>query len=241
MRDIVQISDVEGYEWVTDDLFYSVKEQKVFESGVDGERLYIPVERNGQIRLENKDGRGCPFTLMGNLVSACVDHALEEEKVEREKVEREKVNVKINTLGGFHWVADNYYFSLTEEKLYYTDENGNRVYPVVLSHGMVNVVSGNNGRLYPISIGMIMKQLGMTPKPVEDRDEIPSNRGFIIGKLVNGAIRIARNPKTHHEEESCDKELDRLASTYPDVFFVKLAIRDVVVGKVETKVTVSRL
>ena len=236
MRDIVQISKVKGYEWVVDNLFYSVREQKVFESGADGERWYISVERNGQIRLENKDGRGCPFTLMGNLVSACVDHALEEEKVEREKVD-----VKVNTLGGFHWVAENYYFSLTEEKLYYTDENGNRVCPVVLSHGMVNVVSGNNGRLYPISIGMIMKQLGMTPKPVEDRDEIPSNRGFIIGKLVNGVIRIARNPKTHHEEESCDKELDRLASTYPDVFFVKLAIRDVVVGKVETKVTVSRL
>lgn len=236
MRDIVQISKVKGYEWVVDNLFYSVREQKVFESGADGERWYISVERNGQIRLENKDGRSCPFTLMGNLVSACVDHALEEEKVEREKVD-----VKVNTLGGFHWVAENYYFSLTEEKLYYTDENGNRVYPVVLSHGMVNVVSGNNGRLYPISIGMIMKQLGMTPKPVEDRDEIPSNRGFIIGKLVNGVIRIARNPKTHHEEESCDNELDRLASAYPDVFFVKLAIRDVVVGKVETKVTVSRL
>lgn len=236
MSDIVQISKVKGYEWVVDNLFYSVREQKVFESGADGERWYISVERNGQIRLENKDGRGCPFTLMGNLVSACVDHALEEGKVEREKVD-----VKVNTLGGFHWVAENYYFSLTEEKLYYTDENGNRVYPVVLSHGMVNVVSGINGRLYPISIGMIMKQLGMTPKPVEDRDEIPSNRGFIIGKLVNGVIRIARNPKTHHEEESCDKELDRLASAYPDVFFVKLAIRDVVVGKVETKVTVSRL
>ena len=236
MRDIVQISKVKGYEWVVDNLFYSVREQKVFERGADGERWYISVERNGQIRLENKDGRGRPFTLMGNLVSACVDHALEEEKVEREKVD-----VKVNTLGGFHWVAENYYFSLTEEKLYYTDENGNRVYPVVLSHGMVNVVSGNNGRLYPISIGMIMKQLGMTPKPVEDRDEIPSNRGFIIGKLVNGVIRIARNPKTHHEEESCDKELDRLASAYPDVFFVKLAIRDVVVGKMETKVTVSRL
>lgn len=236
MRDIVQISAVRGYEWVVDNLFYSVREQKVFESGADGERWYISVERNGQIRLENKDGRGCPFTLMGNLVSACVDHALEEEKVEREKVD-----VKVNTLGGFHWVAENYYFSLTEEKLYYTDENGNRVYPVVLSHGMVNVVSGNNGRLYPISIGMIMKTLGMTPKPVEESDEIPSNRGFIIGKLVNGVIRIARNPKTHHEEESCDKELDRLASTYPDVFFVKLAIRDVVVGKMETKVTVSRL
>ena len=236
MRDIVQISKVKGYEWVVDNLFYSVREQKVFESGADGERWYISVERNGQIRLENKDGRGCPFTLMGNLVSACVDHALEEEKVEREKVD-----VRVNTLGGFHWVAENYYFSLTEEKLYYTDDNGNCVYPVVLSHGMVNVVSGNNGRLYPISIGMIMKQLGMTPKPVEDRDEIPSNRGFIIGKLVNGAIRIARNPKTHHDEESCDKELDRLASNYPDVFFVKLAIRDVVVGKMETKVTVSRL
>ena len=231
MRDIVQISEVGGYEWVADNLFYSVSEQKVFESGADGERWYISVERNGQIRLENKDERGCPFTLMGNLVSACVDHALEEEKVD----------VKVNTLGGFHWVAENYYFSLTEEKLYYTIENGERVYPVVLSHGMVNVVSGNNGRLYPISIGMIMKQLGMSPKPVEDRDEIPSNRGFIIGKLVNGVIRIARNPKTHHEEESCDKELDRLASTYPDVFFVKLAIRDVVVGKMETKVTVSRL
>lgn len=236
MRDIVQISAVRGYEWVVDNLFYSVREQKVFESGADGERWYISVERNGQIRLENKDGRCCPFTLMGNLVSACVDHALEEEKVEREKVD-----VKVNTLGGFHWVAENYYFSLTEEKLYYTDENGNRVYPVVLSHGMVNVVSGNNGRLYPISIGMIMKTLGMTPKPVEESDEIPSNRGFIIGKLVNGVIRIAHNPKTHHEEESCDKELDRLASTYPDVFFVKLAIRDVVVGKMETKVTVSRL
>nr|DAS14303.1 MAG TPA: hypothetical protein [Caudoviricetes sp.] len=236
MRDIVQISAVRGYEWVADNLFYSVGEQKVFESGTDGERWYIGLERNGQIRLKNKDEYGCPFTLMGTLVSACVDYALEEEKAEREKV-----NVKINTLGGFHWVADNYYFSLTEEKLYYTDENGNRVYPVVLSHGMVNVVSGNNGRLYPISIGMIMKQLGMTPKPVEDRDEIPSNRGYIIGKLVNGAIRIARNPKTHHEEESCDKELDRLASTYPDVFFVKLAIRDVVVGKMETKVTISRL
>lgn len=236
MRDIVQISKVNGYEWVVDNLFYSVREQKVFERGADGERRYISVERNGQIRLENKDGRGCPFTLMGNLVSACVGHALEEVKVERVKVD-----VKVNTLGGFHWVAENYYFSLTEEKLYYTVENGNRVYPVVLSHGMVNVVSGNNGRLYPISIGIIMKQLGMTPKPVEDRDEIPSNRGFIIGKLVNGVIRIARNPKTHHEEESCDNELDRLASTYPDVFFVKLAIRDVVVGKVETKVTVSRL
>lgn len=236
MRDIVQISDVEGYEWVTDDLFYSVKEQKVFESGVDGERLYIPIERNGQIRLKNRDEIGYPFTLMSNLVSSCVDYALEEEKAEREKV-----NVKVNTLGGFHWVAENYYFSLTEEKLYYIVENGERVYPVVLSHGMVNVVSGNNGRLYPISIGMIMKQLGIAQKPLEESDEIPSNRGFIIGKLVNGAIRIARNPKTHHEEESCDKELDRLASTYPDVFFVKLAIRDVVVGKMETKVTVSRM
>lgn len=236
MRDIVQISAVKGYEWVADNLFYSVSEQKVFESGADGERWYIPIERNGQIRLKNKDEYGCPFTLMQNLVSACVDYALEEKKAEREKVD-----VKVNTLGGFNWVAENYYFSLTEEKLYYVIEKGERVYPVVLSHGMVNVVSGNNGRLYPISIGMIMKQLGMSPKPVEDRDEIPSNRGFIIGKLVNGAIRIARNPKTHHEEESCDKELDRLASTYPDVFFVKLAIRDVVVGKVETKVTVSRL
>lgn len=236
MRDIVQISEVEGYEWVADNLFYSVSEQKVFESDADGERWYIPIERNGQIRLKNKDEYGCPFTLMQNLVSACVNHSLAEEKAEREEV-----NVKVNTLGGFHWVAENYYFSLAEEKLYYTDENGNRVYPVVLSHGMVNVVSGNNGRLYPISIGMIMKQLGMTPKPVEESDEIPSNRGFIIGKLVNGVIRIASNPKTHHEEESCDKELDRLASTYPDVFFVKLAIRDVVVGKMETKVTVSRL
>lgn len=236
MRDIVQISAVRGYEWVANNLFYSVGEQKVFESGADGERSYITIERNGQIRLKNKDEIGYPFTLMSNLVSACVDYALEEQKAQRANVD-----VKVNTLGGFHWVADDYYFSLTEEKLYYTDENGNRVYPVVLSHGMVNVVSGNNGRLYPISIGVIMKQLGMTPKPVEDRDEIPSNRGFIIGKLVNGVIRIARNPKTHHEEESCDKELDRLASAYPDVFFVKLAIRDVVVGKVETKVTVSRL
>lgn len=236
MRDIVQISKVEGYDWVADNLFYSVGEQKVFESGADGERWYISVERNGQIRLENKDEIGCPFTMMGDLVSACVDHALAEEKAERENAD-----VKVNTLGGFHWVAENYYFSLTEEKLYYVIEKGERVYPVVLSHGMVNVVSGNNGRLYPISIGMIMKQFGMTPKPVEDRDEIPSNRGYIIGKLVNGVIRIARNPKTHHEEELCDKELGRLASTYPDVFFVKLAIRDVVVGKMETKVTVSRL
>lgn len=236
MRDIVQISKVMGYEWVADNLFYSVSEQKVFESDAGGERWYIPIERNGQIRLKNKDEYGCPFTLMQNLVSACVDHALAEEKAEREKVD-----VKVNTLGGLHWVAENYYFSLTEEKLYYVIEKGERIYPVVLSHGMVNVVSGNNGRLYPISIGMIMKQLGIAPKPVEDRDEIPSKRGFIIGKLVNGVIRIARNPKTHHDEESCDKELDRLASTYPDVFFVKLAIRDVVVGKMETKVTVSRL
>lgn len=237
MRDIVQISKVKGYEWVVDNLFYSVREQKVFESGSDGERWYISVERNGQIRLENKDGRGCPFTLMGNLVSACVDHALEEEKVEREKVD-----VKVNTLGGFHWVADNYYFSLTEEQVYYTTNAGeDKTYPYVLSHGMVYVMAGNNGRLYPISVGVIMKTLGMVPKPLEESDEIPSNRGFIIGKLVNGVIRIARNPKTHHEEESCDKELDRLASTYPDVFFVKLAIRDVVVGNIETKVTVSRL
>ena len=236
MRDVVQISEVEGYEWVTDDLFYSVSEQKVFESGADGERLFIPIERNGQIRLKNKDEIGYPFTLMSNLVSACVDYAIEE------KAEREKVNVKINTLGGFHWVADNYYFSLTEEKVYYTTNAGdNKTYPHVLSHGMVYVMAGNNGRLYPISVGVIMKALGMAPKPVEESDEIPSNRGFIIGKLVNGAIRIARNPKTHHEEESCDKELDRLASTYPDVFFVKLAIRDVVVGKMETKVTVSWL
>lgn len=237
MRDIVQISEVEGYEWVADNLFYSVSEQKVFESDADGERWYIPIERNGQIRLKNKDEYGCPFTLMQNLVSACVDYALAEGKAEREKV-----NVKINTLGGFHWVADNYYFSLTEEKVYYTTNAGeDKTYPHVLSHGMVYVMAGNNGRLYPISVGVIMKTLGMSPKPLEESDEIPSNRGFIIGKLVNGAIRIARNPKTHHEEESCDKELDRLASTYPDVFFVKLAIRDVVVGNVETKVTVSRL
>lgn len=237
MRDIVQISEVKGYEWVADNLFYSVSEQKVFESGADGERWYISPERNGQIRLKNKDEIGCPIAWMQNLVTSCVDHALAEEKDEREKV-----NVKINTLGGFHWVADNYYFSLTEEKVYYTTNAGeNKTYPHVLTHGMVYVMSGNNGRLYPISVGVIMKALGMAPKPVEDSDEIPSNRGFIIGKLVNGAIRIARNPKTHHEEESCDKELDRLASTYPDVFFVKLAIRDVVVGKMETKVTVSRL
>lgn len=150
-------------------------------------------------------------------------------------------DVKVNTIGGLHWVAEDYFFSPEEEKVYYYDQNGGKTYPVVLSHGMINVIAGNNGRLYPISIGMIMKQLGIAPKPVEDRDEIPSNRGFIIGKLVNGVIRIARNPKTHHDEESCDKELDRLASTYPDVFFVKLAIRDVVVGKMETKVTVSRL
>lgn len=236
MRDIVQISKVKDYEWVADDLFYSVKEQKVFESGADGERLYIPLERDGKIRLKNKDEIGCPTAWMRNLVTSCVYHALEEEKAEREND-----IVKVNALGGFHWVAENYYFSLTEEKLYYVIEKGERVYPVVLSHGMVNVVSGNNGRLYPISIGMIMKQLGLAPKPVEDSDEIPSNRGFIIGKLVNGVIRIARNPKTHHDEESCDRELDRLASNYPDVFFVKLAIRDVVVGKMETKVTVSRL
>lgn len=235
MRDIVQISEVRGYEWVADNLFYSVREQKVFESGEDGERWYIGLERNGQIRLKNKDEYGCPVTLMSNLVSACVDHALEEEKAEND-------NVKINTLGGFHWVADNYYFSMTEEKVYYTtNAESNKTYPHVMAHGMVYVVAGNNGRLYPISVGVIMKTLGMIPKPVEESDEIPSNRGFIIGKLVNGVIRIARNPKTHHEEESCDKELDRLASTYPDVFFVKLAIRDVVVGKMETKVTVSRL
>ena len=81
----------------------------------------------------------------------------------------------------------------------------------------------------------------MAPKPVEESDEVPSNRGFIIGKLVNGAIRIARNPKTHQDEESCDKEMERQATQYPDIFFVKLAIRDVAVGKMETKVTVTRL
>ena len=110
-----------------------------------------------------------------------------------------------------------------------------------MAHGMVYVVSENNGRLYPISVGVIMKALGMSPKPVEKSDEVPSNRGFIIGKLVNGAIRIARNPKTHQDEDSCDKEMERLATQYPDIFFVKLAIRDVAVGKMETKVTVTRL
>ena len=235
MKDIVQISKVKGYEWVDDNLFYSVREQKVFENGADGERWYITPERNGMIRLENKNAGGYPTAWMRNLVDACVTYASDEQKAEN-------VNVKINTLGGFHWVADNYYFSMTEEKVYYTTNAGaNKTYPVVMAHGMVYVVAGNNGRLYPISVGVIMKTLGMSPKPVEDRDEVPSNRGFIIGKLVNGVIRIARNPKTHHDEESCDKELDRLASLNPDIFFVKLAIRDVVVGKEETKVTVTRL
>lgn len=150
-------------------------------------------------------------------------------------------DVKVNTLGGFHWVAEDYYFSMAEEKVYYTNESGKRVYPVVMSHGMVYVLAGNNGRMYPISVGVIMKALGVAPKPVETCEKVPSNRGFIIGKLANGVIQIARNPKTHQDEESCDKELERLASMNPEVFFVKLAIRDVVVGKEETKVTVTRL
>lgn len=235
MKDIVQICKVKGYEWVADHLFYSVGEQKVFENGTDGERWYVSPERNGMIRLENKDKMGCPVAWMMNLVDACVAYASEEQKAEN-------VNVKINSLGGFHWVADNYYFSMTEEKVYYTTNAGaNKTYPVVMAHGMVYVVSGNNGRLYPISVGLIMKALGMAPNPIEESDKVPSNRGFIIGKLVNGVIRIARNPKAHQDEESCDKELERLASLNPDVFFVKLAIRDVVVGKEETKVTVTRL
>lgn len=61
MRDIVQISAVKGYEWVADNLFYSVREQKVFESGADGERWYISIERNGQIRLKIRTSMDVPL------------------------------------------------------------------------------------------------------------------------------------------------------------------------------------
>lgn len=233
----VQISKVHGYEWVADNTFYSVPEQRIYELDAYGDKCYIGAERNGQLRLNNKDNMGCPMSWMKNVVAACVDYAEEEGKRNPPQDD-----VRLNTLGGFHWVADNYYFSPTRERVYYTTNAGaDKTYPIVMAHGMVYVVSENNGRLYPISVGAIMKVLGLSPKPVEKSDEVPSNRGFIIGKLVNGAIRIARNPKTHQDEESCDKEMERLATQYPDIFFVKLAIRDVAVGKMETKVTVTRL
>ena len=234
MKNNVQICKVKGYEWVAENQFYSVREQKVYEPYDEG-KWYLKPDERGIILLNRMDDGEFVSVGMKSLVSACVDYAREEQKAEN-------VNVKINTLGGFHWVADNYYFSPTQERVYYTTNAGaNKTYPVVMTHGMVYVVSENNGRLYPISVGVIMKALGMSPKPVEKSDEVPSNRGFIIGKLVNGAIRIARNPKTHQDEESCDKEMERLATQYPDIFFVKLAIRDVAVGKMEAKVTVTRL
>lgn len=234
MKNNVQICKVKGYEWVAENQYYSVCEQKVYEPYDEG-KWYLKPDEMGIILLNRMDDGEFVSVGMKSLVSACVDYALEEQKAEN-------VNVKINTLGGFRWVADNYYFSMTEEKVYYTTNAGaNKTYPVVMAHGMVYVVSGNNGRLYPISVGVIMKTLGMGPKPAEKSDEVPSNRGFIIGKLVNGVIRIARNPKTHQDEESCDKEMERLASLNPDVFFVKLAVRDVVVGKEETTVKVTRL
>ena len=233
MKNNVQICKVKGYEWVADNLFYSVREERVYEPYDDG-KWYLMPDARGVILLNRADDEESVPVGMKSLVSACVDYARDEQKTIGK-------DVKVNTLGGFQWVSESYYFSMTEEKVYYTNESGKRVYPVVMSHGMVYVLAGNNGRMYPVSVGVIMKALGMTQKPVETREEVPPNRGFIIGKLVNGVIRIARNPKTHQDEESCDKELERLASINPEVFFVKLAIRDVVVGKEETKVTVTRL
>lgn len=236
MKDF-QVSEVRGYEWVEGQFYYSLDEMTVYVRRPDGSSYPIKVHPNGLVHLSRKvDSELVPVGYK-NLVASCEEHL----KLGSEP-KATRVNVKINSLGGFHWVADNYYFSMTEEKVYYTTNAGaNKTYPVVMAHGMVYVVSGNNGRLYPISVGLIMKSLGMAPKPVEESDKVSCNRGFIIGKLVNGVIRIARNPKTHQDEASCDEELERLASLNPDVFFVKLAIRDVVVGKEETKVTVTRL
>lgn len=236
MKDF-RVSEVRGYEWVDDQFFYSLDEMTVYVRRPDGTSYPIKAHPDGIAHLSRKvDGELVPVGYK-NLVASCEEH-LKQGSAPKET----PVDVRLNTLGGFHWVADNYYFSPTRERVYYTTNAGaDKTYPIVMAHGMVYVVSENNGRLYPISVGVIMKALGMSPKPVEKSDEVPSNRGFIIGKLVNGAIRIARNPKTHQDEESCDKELERLATQYPDIFFVKLAIRDVAVGKMETKVTVTRL
>ena len=236
MKDF-RVSEVKGYEWVDDHFYYSLDEMVVYVRRSDGSSYPIKAHLDGLAHLSRKEDNELVPVGYKNLVASCEEHL----KQGREPKET-PVDVRLNTLGGFHWVADNYYFSPTQEKVYYTTNAGaDKTYPVVMAHGMVYVVSGNNGRLYPISVGMIMKTLGMSPKHVEKSDEVPSNRGFIIGKLVNGAIRISRNPKTHQDEESCDKEMERLATQYPDIFFVKLAIRDVAVGKMETKVTVTRL
>lgn len=236
MKDF-RVSEVKGYEWVDGCFFYSLDEKTAYVRRPDGSSYPIRDNLNGIIHLSRKEDNELVPVGYKNLVASCEEHL----KL-GSKPKETPVDVRLNTLGGFHWVADNYYFSPTQEKVYYTTNAGaNKTYPIVMAHGMVYVVSENNGRLYPISVGVIMKALGMSPSPVEKSDEVPSNRGFIIGKLVNGAIRIARNPKTHQDEESCDKEMERLATQYPDIFFVKLAIRDVVVGKMETKVTVTRL
>ena len=236
MKDF-RVSEVKGYEWVDDHFFYSLDEMTAYVRRPDGSSYPVKNNLNGTVHLNRKDDNELVPVGYKNLVASCEEH-LKQGSEPKET----PVDVRLNTLGGFHWVADNYYFSPSQEKVYYTTNAGaNKTYPHVMAHGMVYVVSENNGRLYPISVGVIMKALGMAPKPVEESDEVPSNRGFIIGKLVNGAIRIARNPKTHQDEESCDKELERLATQYPDIFFVKLAIRDVAVGKMETKVTVTRL
>nr|DAV92125.1 MAG TPA: hypothetical protein [Caudoviricetes sp.] len=236
MKDF-RVSEVKGYEWAEDHFFYSLDEMTVYVRRPDGSSYPIKARPDGLVHLSRKvDGEPVPVGYK-NLVASCEEHLKH-----GGEPKATPVNVKINTLDGFHWVADNYYFSMTEEKVYYTTNAGaNKTYPVVMAHGMVYVVSRNNGRIYPISVGVIMKTLGMSPKPVEKSDEVPPSRGFIIGKLVNGVIRIARNPKTHQDEESCDTEMERLASLNPDVFFVKLAIRDVVVGKEETTVKVTRL
>ena len=55
-------------------------------------------------------------------------------------------------------------------------------------------------------------------------------KGWIIGSIVNGSIKLSTNPKVHVNESDAKSEIERLAITNKGTTFVKVKVENYVVS-----------
>lgn len=74
--------------------------------------------------------------------------------------------------------------------------------------------------------------IGTTNKLVEaaKAQAQKQTKGWVIGSILNGSIKLTTSPKVHETEASANAEIERLADTNKGTTFVKLKVENFVVS-----------
>lgn len=154
------------------------------------------------------------------------------------------MRIEINKMYGFKSVKTGYLFDTVEEKVYSNLQQQNKT-----NYSALMGSRSTSGRFWKLQTQFSNYQLNVLLSTLRERAKdyqrqiveetlekgkrdmsisSPSTKGWIIGTVENGSIKLSSSPKIHETSESAKNEVNRLAQLNAGTKFVVLRIENYV-------------